>query len=115
MGTLLYGQSSSIEIDDRALAHLQIVIVAKLRRSEAFAFTWIPDSTGGEGRRVIWVSPSQLLQFQYHGSRLASINREWVGALMVSANSSGGLHIVPEPNAQGVGSESPSRALSHVP
>ena len=39
MGRFIYGATSeSVEIDDRALAHLRIVVMNKLRRSEAFMF-----------------------------------------------------------------------------
>jgi hypothetical protein len=40
MGKLIYNVNTSTEIDDRALAHLQIVIIGKLRRQESFAFSW---------------------------------------------------------------------------
>lgn len=41
MGTLFYGDNRfAIGIDDRSLAHLQLVILAKLRRDESFSFTW---------------------------------------------------------------------------
>ncbi len=65
MGTLHYGfeRGYAIEIDDRTLAHLQFVIVAKLRRSEGFAFIWNKPTDAGSGRAVLWLAP---------GSRSAS-------------------------------------------
>ena len=38
MGQLIYASTFEARFDDRVLAHLQIVIVAKLRRQESFAF-----------------------------------------------------------------------------
>ena len=40
MGTLTYDSKLSASFDDRVLAHLQIVIWAKIRRGEPFSFTW---------------------------------------------------------------------------
>jgi hypothetical protein len=111
---MLYGSNGGFEIEDRTLAHLQVVMVAKLRRSESFAFSWT-SVNASEGREVIWISPSQALQFKYHGSRPPVLNRDWIEALMVTANSTAGLRIVPEPNPEGVGPEAGTRGLSLVP
>ena len=98
MGTLLYG-SPSIEVgfDDRALMHLQIVITAKLRRKEIFIFSWMDSAEVGNGRGSIWLDPSSTLFYRYLGSRIPSVNREWIDALMASANSGGGLVFSAEP------------------
>jgi len=103
MGTLLYGNvGSGISFPDRALFHLQIVITAKLRRSESFIFSWADGADAGSGRSSIWLSPSILLHYRYLGSRIPAINRDWVQTLMVSANSSGGLVFTAEnPAASG--------------
>jgi hypothetical protein len=98
MGRLIYGAGCEFEIDDRTLAHLQIVMVAKLRRSEHFALSWSGESRR-EGRSTVWVSPSQYLQFLYEDGPAVVINRQWVDELMAAANSVGGLHPVPEPMA----------------
>ena len=38
MGKLIYGAPTwSVEFEDRALAHLRIVMIAKLRRAESFS------------------------------------------------------------------------------
>ncbi|KQQ05945.1 MULTISPECIES: DUF7882 family protein [unclassified Rathayibacter] len=98
MGALLYGTpATSHDIDDRALAHLQIVMVNKFRRNEAFAFQLDASSAHGTGRQTIWLHPSIPLQFSFNGSRMPSINPEWVRALMDEANSGRGLRILPEP------------------
>jgi hypothetical protein len=98
MGTLLYGNPGIvIAFDDRALMHLQIVISTKLRRRESFIFTWTDSPIEGSGRSAIWLDPTSTLYYRYFGSRAPSINREWIEALMLSANSAGGLVFVAEP------------------
>ncbi len=107
MGTLIYGPGGhEYEIEDRALAHLQLVMLAKLRRGESFPFTWWAERNSGQGRVTMWVFPAQQLQFVYTGGSTPEINRAWVEDLMVAANSGGGLRIVPEP-AAGPGSGHP--------
>lgn len=97
MGKLNYGEGMTIDFDDRTLAHLQLVIATKLRRSETFALSWRDEPGSGDGRTTIWLHPSIPLVFKYFGGRSPVINRAWVEALMVSANSASGLRIVPEP------------------
>nr|WP_241985128.1 MULTISPECIES: ATP-dependent DNA ligase [Cryobacterium] len=97
MGMLTYGNGKiEVEFDDRTLAHLQLVIIAKLRRRESFVFTWTNSKIVGHGRTSIWIDPSIPLQFQYLGNRSPTINRSWVDALMDSANSSSGLILTNE-------------------
>lgn len=98
MGSLRYGNpSAEIAFDDRALAHLQIVITSKLRRRESFVFSW---TSSGSGRSAVWLDPTSTLFFHYHGSRLPSINREWINVLAASSNSPGGLVFTSEPPAR---------------
>ena len=101
MGKILYGDSGiEVIFDDRAMAHLQLVIGAKLRRNEAFFFSWKDDPSVGDGRSSIWVSASIPLYFRYSGSKPVSINREWLEILTLSANSTAGLQFSGEPNGQ---------------
>jgi hypothetical protein len=97
MGTLTYDVVSKVDFDDRALAHLQIVIASKLRRGESFNFTWIMEPSQGSGRTTIWMHPAIPLVYEFLGTRSPTINREWLNALMETANSPGGLRLVPEP------------------
>ncbi|MDJ0348886.1 ATP-dependent DNA ligase [Cryobacterium sp. PH29-G1] len=97
MGKLTYDSTLTADFDDRVLAHIQVVIGAKLRRGESFYFTWRDDPQSGAGRSTIWLHPAIPIAFKFFGSRSPTLNREWVEALMSTANSSGGLHIVPEP------------------
>ena len=97
MGTLTYDSKLTATFDDRVLAHLQIVIWAKIRRGERFSFTWTEPSRNGYGRSSIWISPNISLAFEYFGGKTPSINKAWVNALSKSANSPGGLTLIPEP------------------
>jgi hypothetical protein len=99
MGKLIYGMPSiEVEFDDRLLAHLKAVITSKLRRDESFTFTW-EDPTGGElTHSSIWLDPAIPLQFEIAGKKDPSLNRAWLELLSQSANSPGGLKIVPEPD-----------------
>jgi hypothetical protein len=96
---LTYDSKLSATIDDRVLAHLQVVIWAKLRRGESFAFSWSESVSEGSGRKSIWISSNISLAFEYFGSRTPVLNPAWIQALAKSANSTGGLHVVPEPPA----------------
>ncbi|MBO9625959.1 MAG: ATP-dependent DNA ligase [Microbacterium sp.] len=101
MGKFIYEGGVKTEIEDRALTHLQLVITAKLRRGEPFPFSWREDASVGGGRTTVWMQPGSSLVFKYFGSRQPSINRAWVDALAFTANSPGGLYLVPEPAESG--------------
>jgi len=103
MGKFIYEGSVKVDFDDRTLAHLQLVIGNKLRRGESFHFTWRDDKSIGEGRTSIWVHPYATIVYKYYGSRPMVLNRAWSEALMFTANSPNGLHIVPEPPDPGDG------------
>jgi hypothetical protein len=98
VGTLVYGNSQlEVEFDDRVLVHLQAVMVAKLRRDEGFLFSWKDDPAVGGGRKCVWLHRSIPLHFTYPTAQPPVVNRVWLEALTVSANSPGGLRIVDEP------------------
>ena len=100
MGRFIYDTTgNSVDIEDRTLAHLRIVIMNKLRRSESFMFTVDLDSEG-ISRRSFWMHPSVPLQFAFHGSREPRLNRLWIEALMTSASSPNGLFVVSEPQEE---------------
>ncbi len=99
MGKLTYDSTMTIDFGDRVLAHLQVVIGVKLRRGESFQFSWVDDPAIGNGRSSIWLSPALPLSFNYYGGRAPNVNPAWIEALMISANSTAGLRMVPEPEA----------------
>ena len=101
MGKILYGDSGvEIIFDDRAMAHLQLVIGAKLRRGEGFFFSWKDDVSVGDGRSAIWIDKGIPLYFRFSGSRPIAMNREWLELLTQSANSTQGLVFMPEPEGE---------------
>lgn len=95
MGTLTY-DGVIVEFDDRLLAHLQIVIVQKLRCGESFLLSWKDAVSIGNGRSSVWLHPSIPLYFKFWGSRPPTINRQWIAELTASANSAHGLVVFGE-------------------
>lgn len=97
MGKFVYNGDIKVEIEDRALTHLQLAMTSKLRRGEPFGFTWREDLSVGGGRTTVWVHPGSSLVFKYAGGRQPSINRHWIDALACTANAPSGLYLVHEP------------------
>lgn len=97
MGRFICGEGVRVELDDRVLAHIQVVTGTKLRRNEPFFFTWRDDISTGGGRTTVWVHSHATLVFKFHGGRMPKLNRAWLDDLMFAANSPTGLQIVPEP------------------
>ncbi|ARJ06129.1 hypothetical protein DVJ78_07120 [Humibacter sp. BT305] len=99
MGALLYGSSQdSIPLDDRTLAHLQLVILGRLRRGESCGLTYTREDGGSSTRETIWINPAIPMRFVYDSlDRGGPLNRAWVEALAATA-AQGDLHPVPEPD-----------------
>ena len=90
MGQLLYGASAaSFAIDDRALAHLEMVILSKLRRNEGFALSI---ETAEGGRTSLWLGAHSELRFVFEKSR-SEIDKDWLDRLVDAANSPSGLSL----------------------
>jgi hypothetical protein len=100
MGLLIHGRKGArIAVDDRALAHLQVVMTTKLRKGEGFAFSWTEPGDEGVERGTIWLHPSSTLRFRFAGNRIPALNDVWLAQLAELANSNTGLHYIPEPTA----------------
>jgi hypothetical protein len=95
MGVLTYGPQEVV-IEDRLLTHLEIVIVNKFRRHEPFLMSWLEESPAGMRRSSMWMNASSPIHFTYAGSRVPTINRDWVGILETEANGSRGLIVLNE-------------------
>jgi hypothetical protein len=95
MGRLHYG-GDVIEFDDRLLAHLQIVIVQRLRTGDSFLMSWMNALSVGDGRSAIWIDRTIPIRFDFAGSRAPAINRDWLQQLERSAASSTGLVVTGE-------------------
>ncbi|MBB2975300.1 hypothetical protein FHX49_000866 [Microbacterium endophyticum] len=97
MGTIYYGGSEApIHIEDRALAHLKVVIATKLRRGESFTVSWRHPDEDENGRSTIWLHPSIPMRYVFDDPEPAALSREWIEELSASANSSGGIMLVSE-------------------
>ncbi|WP_350353259.1 hypothetical protein ABS642_10300 [Microbacterium sp. A8/3-1] len=96
MGYINYDSTGVLHIEDRALAHLKVVIATKLRRNESFTLSWrhLDDEPGG--RSTIWLHPSIPLRFTFDEPEPPQLNAKWIEDLMHSANSSGGIQLVDE-------------------
>ena len=97
MGTLFYGAARyKAHFDDRVLAHLQIVMTAKLRRTEGFILSWKDPAEAGNGRSMIWVTPYTDLHYKFSGNTPPTINRQWLEQLAALANTAYGLIVTDE-------------------
>ena len=96
MGLLSYNATTRFDIDDRTLAHIEAVIFAKLRRGEAFLFTWSRAPEEGAGRTTVWLNRASRLAFRRRWDTRIALNHDWIARLMSAANSPGGLYAVPE-------------------
>ncbi len=95
MGTIYYGGSATpIHIEDRALAHLKVVISTKLRRDESFTVSWRHPEDQDRGRSTLWIHPSIPLRFVFDDPEPEALSRDWIEELANSASSSGGITLV---------------------
>ncbi|MDF2579031.1 MULTISPECIES: hypothetical protein [Microbacterium] len=107
MGQLHYGNSDTrIEIPDRLLAHLKVVIATKLRRNESFMMSW----TGDGGRSSIWLQPSIPLRFVFGSADMEVLNPAAVRDMANAATSSAGLIVALDQEIP----EAPQRELRPV-
>lgn len=102
MGYLIYGNGTEYEIDDRALAHVKVVVGSKLRRQESFFLSWTNEPEAGSGRVSLWISPNIPLQFRFFGSRAAQLNRVWLDVLADLSHTARGLVLVSESEAEAI-------------
>ena len=84
MGHLFYGTSTEpIQIPDRLLAHIKVVVTTKLRRSESFTLSWT-HVDGTPGRSALWLQPAIPLRFVFDSAEPEALS---------SSNSSAGLTV----------------------
>ena len=121
MGTIYYGGAATpIHIEDRALAHLKVVIATKLRRDESFTVSWKHPDDQPRGRSTIWLHPSIPLRFVFDNPEPAELSRAWIEELANSASSTGGIMLVAEHfdtgpvPVQGVEGDAPDVTLGNV-
>lgn len=97
MGYIHYGYGGEpVEIEDRTLAHLKVVIATKLRRNESFTLSWSQTQGAGRGRQTLWMHPAIPLRFVFDDPEPAELNADWLRVLAGSASSTGGIQLQPE-------------------
>lgn len=95
MGTLHYA-GRNFTLEDRVLAHLQVVISMKLRRGENFFVSWRNPVANGSGRNSIWIDNGIPIFCEFDGSKIPAINRDWIEDLAASAATNFGMQISEE-------------------
>lgn len=94
MGTLHYGATGEpIEMPDRILAHLKVLVSTKLRRNESFSLSWDRLRDGAVERSSIWLHCSIPLRFQIDAEAAKQLDRTYLQQLADQANSSTGVVI----------------------
>ena len=89
MGRMYYGNSDeAIEIDDVDLAHLRMVAMTKLRRSEGFSLTL---ASPQRGRTALWVHCAIPLRFEFESAEPIRLDPARVNELAQAAASSAGI------------------------
>lgn len=100
MGTIFYGDARyAIQVEDRALAHIKSVIIARLRRGESCTFSWHPE--GQEHRETIWIAQFIPLNFVFDTGDRPKLNRKWLELMSQAASNPAGLYEMPEPPDDG--------------
>ena len=93
MGVLVYEGRTTFTLEDRALLHLQLVMLEKLRRGETFAL----DLYDGHHMVTMWLNQRAALQFEYDGPPHVPLNHAWLQELDDNAGVHGLLRLTPEP------------------
>jgi hypothetical protein len=92
MGQLYYGDTAEpIEIPDRLLAHLKIVITTKLRRSESFTLSWRHLEGDAGGRSSLWLQESIPLRFVFDSAEPEQLDSSALQEMAHRASASTGL------------------------
>jgi len=94
MGKLTYGAiQREIVMEDRLLAHLEVVVLARLRRNNPLTLRWVERDEDGDGRRTIWIHPGSDLYFEYTGAEHGELDRELLDTLVRAADSNSGINL----------------------
>jgi hypothetical protein len=90
MAQLVYGaEGEPIQLPEELLAHIKVVMTAKLRRNESFLMTW--RHADDAGRSAVWVQPSIPLFFTFDDPEPPALDHALLTRLAAAANSNGGL------------------------
>ncbi|WP_345750804.1 DUF7882 family protein [Microbacterium rhizophilus] len=84
MGRLTYdGFDTPVLVDDVELAHLKMVITAKLRRHESFALSW--KHRDGTGRSTVWLNPAIKMRFDFDAPEPPELDPQRIAKLAEEA------------------------------
>lgn len=95
MGRLHYGDST-FDMEDRLLAHLQLIIGVKLRRGENFFMSWRAADSSSMGRHAVWIDNGVPIHCEYDAQIPVELNMSWAERLADLAAKGGGLIIQAE-------------------
>lgn len=88
MGRMIYQERHVLDIEDRLLSHLRVVIMNKLRRQEPFMLM-APHPE--HGTLSIWMHPATPLVLQFYGSRAPQLDGQLIEQMMQDASGPNGL------------------------
>lgn len=100
MGVLRFGREAAQEFEDRLLAHLKVVIQARLRRKESFFVGWRESVSSNTQRMRVWISPTTPLVFEFDSREVPLLNPLWLHALDEATNSSRDISVMTEQEAE---------------
>jgi hypothetical protein len=115
MGTFYYGGGhgdlpAGFDLDDVLLAHLKLVIIAKLRLGESFIITVPALEHGCQVREALWVNPSIPMRFVMDQPDGPLLDHHRLESLMIQANTLGGIVLQAESTNRSLVSPSEHRA-----
>ena len=94
MGYLYYGDNTPpLEIPDRLLAHIKVVITTKLRRRESFTLSCRHESAAPSGRSSLWLQESIPLRFVFDRAEAEELDPFLLREFAEQATMNGGLMI----------------------
>lgn len=88
MGRLTYQERYVLDIEDRLLSHLRVVIMNKLRRQEPFMLM-APHPE--QGTLSLWMHPATPIVMQFYGSRAPQLDSQLIEQMMQDASGPNGL------------------------
>lgn len=98
MGTLIYDSVIRLDVEDRILDHLRVVVFTKLRGKESFPLTVLRKQESGADESVyMWISSESALGFQLVRETTEELSHEWLETLLKMSYTSNGLVIRAQP------------------
>lgn len=88
MGRLIYQERHTLDVEDRLLSHLRLVVMNKFRRGESFM---LQAPHADHGTLSIWMHPSAPLVMQFYGGRQPQIDNTLIEEMMQQASGPEGL------------------------